>query len=389
LCASADSDLFQFEIKPNPQLKATPVSRLFHHLHKQHPSKETAIMASQLTVAVFEAAALAVKMKSQGVAIPNGHLRGYDATTNVTVRSLNLSPEQYGVNTHATATLGASIHGPSHAVQLPGKTASGVDHLGGVNVVEAKASDEGTTPMFHLLAETSSAISSALLAKHHLPGILLHHGPLAIRHITAYLIASLPGFSTIPPAKQRRIVVGALEGKGGASGVMGEVGGVDGDVIFEKIGWGRWDARKKGDPPRERAAAPISPPPSAIRFEKTGADSSGMVQAESYTESGIFHQSEEEGPRNEDVDMADAMSVSADSSEDDDMTDEEDWAQMGAAALRRQGGSPITSDGWDSYAHSPASGFIAQRAIVFETAEQKRAREEREAVEALVKLSSV
>lgn len=337
-------------------------------------------------------------MKSQGVAIPNGHLRGYDAAaTTVTDRNLNISPElQHVLNTHATATPGTSIHGSSHAVHYPRKPGSGVDHLGGVNVVEAKASDEGTTPMFHLLAETSSAISSALLAKHHLPGILLQHGPLAIRHITAYLIASLPGFSSIPPAKQRRIVVGALEGKGGASGVMGEVGGVDGDVIFEKIGWGRWDARMKGDPPRERPAAPISPPLSAIRFEKADlsaspTDSSGMVQTGSYTESGIFHQSEEEGPHNEDVDMADAMSVSADSSEDDDMTDEEDWAQMGAAALRRQGGSPITSDGWDSYAQSPASGFIAHRhkAIFIETAEQKRAREEREAVEALVKLSSV
>lgn len=349
---------------------------------------EIAIMASQLTAAVFEAAALAVKMKSQGVAIPSGHLRGYDATISTTGRTQNLSPElQFGLNAHVAATLGAPIHGPSHAVHPPRRPGSGVDHLGGVNVVEAKASDEGTTPMFHLLAETSSAISSALLAKHHLPGILLQHGPLAIRHITSYLIASLPGFSTIPPAKQRRIVVGALEGKGGASGVMGEVGGVDGDVIFEKIGWGRWDARRKGDPPRERPAAPNSPPLSA----SSPTDSSGIVQAGSYTESGIFHQSEEEGPHNEDVDMADAMSVSADSSEDDDMTDEEDWAQMGAAALRRQRGSPITSDGWDSYAQSPASGFVAHRhkATIIETAEHKRVREEREAVEALVKLSSV
>ncbi|RPB28345.1 hypothetical protein L211DRAFT_751284, partial [Terfezia boudieri ATCC MYA-4762] len=78
-----------------------------------------------------------------------------------------------------------------------------------------------------------SAITPSLLAKHYLPGILLQHGPLAIRHLTAYLIASIPGFSNIPPAKQRRLVVGALE-----------AGGVNGDVIFEKVGWGRWDARK-------------------------------------------------------------------------------------------------------------------------------------------------
>lgn len=192
------------------------------------------------------------------------------------------------------------------------------------------------------------------------------------------------------------MIVGALEGKGGPSGVMGEVGGVDGDVIFEKIGWGRWDARRKGDSPSSLAAGPVSLPVPVARTENVGRVPSGsprddMLHSVSYTESGIFHQSEEEGSH--DVDMEDAMFMdedSTDTSEDDDMTDEEDWAQMGAAALRRQADSPITSDGWaNSYAKSPASGFVQHhRAIIIESPEQKRAREEREAVEALVKLSS-
>ena len=347
-------------------------------------------MASQISVAVFEAAPQPVEPKTESVSIPNAHHRGSDATV---ARSINLVAEL-----HAGPPVAAHHHCKAGH--------GGVDHLGGINVTEARACDEGTKPMFQLLAEASSNITPSLIAKHYLPGILLQHGPLAIRYITAHLIASVPGFSAIPPAKQRRLVVGALEGRGGCSGAMGEVGGVDGDVIFEKVGWGRWDARKKGDPPR--VAVPISPPLSATRFDRGGAlpgaggyaaetpDSRqpNSCQPSSYQESGIFVQSEEEDPH--DVEMEDAISVdesssdtSEDDDDDDDMTDEEDWAQMGAAALRRHGVSPITSDGWGtSYTRSPGPGPI-QGLSMSETPEQKRAREEREAVEALVKLSSV
>lgn len=98
---------------------------------------------------------------------------------------------------------------------------------------------------------------------------------------------------------------------------------------------------------------------------------------------------------------------SGDEDEDDDMTDEEDWAQIGAEVLRRYGGSPMSagSDGWSgSYGrNSPGQGMwnLYQGAqlhrkhlsvpplSVKESLEQKRTREEREAVEALMKLSSV
>ncbi|KAJ4169964.1 DNA-binding proteins Bright/BRCAA1/RBP1 and proteins containing BRIGHT domain [Fusarium falciforme] len=49
--------------------------------------------------------------------------------------------------------------------------------------------------------EASGAITSSLLARYHLPEILLNHGPLAIRHIMGYLTTSVPGFSGIPPTK--------------------------------------------------------------------------------------------------------------------------------------------------------------------------------------------
>jgi hypothetical protein len=53
--------------------------------------------------------------------------------------------------------------------------------------------------------DTTGAITPALLAKHHLPEILLNHGPLAIRHIMGFLTTAVPGFSGIPPAKARRL----------------------------------------------------------------------------------------------------------------------------------------------------------------------------------------
>lgn len=279
-----------------------------------------------------------------------------------------------------------------------------------------------------LIAEAAGAINPALLAKYHLPGILLQHGPLAIRHLTAHLISNIPGFSSIPPAKQRRLVVGALEGRGGVSGSEGEAGGVNGDVIFEKVGWGRWDARTKGDPPRDRegtGSRGLSPSSLASTygvksnkmFRSNGLlSATAMNHSTSYTgESGIFVQSEEEvsdhfyedlEAMEQDDNEVDMMSLDENDSsgpseeEDADMTDEEDWAQMGAAMLRRQAGSPITSEGCLSgspavgYGSVPSwqakcAGFYQPGETFNDTATALRAREEQEAVEALVKLSSI
>ena len=234
--------------------------------------------------------------------------------------------------------------------------------------------------------DTTGAISPALLAKHHLPGILLEHGPLAIRHVMGYLTTSVPGFSSIPPAKARRIVVGALEGRGSG----GEQGGIHGDVIFEKVGWGRWDAKQRDTQTRDsrgprapssRSARHPSPaashrslrkytafriPISSIREERRRDTKPGT----SITgESAVFsHDSEMDygnfpGDHNMHENEADKMSLDGDdegdrscsSSEapdeaailDDDLgdvTDEEDWASIGAAALR-QGSFPLQSGG--------------------------------------------
>lgn len=86
--------------------------------------------------------------------------------------------------------------------------------------------------------DAAAAITPGMLAKHHLPGIMLGNGPRPIRYVMGELTQTVPGFSRIPPAKARRLVVAALESRNG--------GGPDGSVTFCKTGWGRWDAHIKG-----------------------------------------------------------------------------------------------------------------------------------------------
>lgn len=201
------------------------------------------------------------------------------------------------------------------------------------------------------------AITPGLLAKHHLPGILLENGPLAIRHVMGYLTTSVPGFSGIPPAKARRLVVGALEGRGSD----GQQGGVDGNVMFEKVGWGRWDARKRGQPSREtretrQHQAPY--PQGSLRIPVT---STRQDRTRDQTFATSYDAEREYDTPMEDISMleheADKMSLdglddSCSSSSPSntrqtpdydlgDVTDEEDWASIGAAALR-QGSYPLS-----------------------------------------------
>ncbi|TQN68182.1 Protein STB3 [Colletotrichum shisoi] len=194
--------------------------------------------------------------------------------------------------------------------------------------------------------DATGAISTTLLAKHHLPEILLNHGPLAIRHIMGYLTTSVPGFAGIPPTKARRLVVGALEGRGG------EGGGPDGDVEFEKVGWGRWDARRRGQPPR--GSTPPTDYRSGIPISKTpgrGIDRSRLnLSSSSAGDSIVFSHDDRDIMMMENE--ADKMSLDGSASascseapDDDDMamdddpedaTDDEDWAAVGAAALRAE-----------------------------------------------------
>lgn len=409
--------------------------------------------------------------KTPSVSIPNSHLRqgpasvlsppasvqSSGAVASVT-HQVQPSPDRsYGLQT-PSSSISPTLQ-PIYSPGPAGRQTSG-DHLGATTpesdhslapsppIAGSYSPPQGFYPASSslLAAQTAgSAITPSLLAKHYLPNILLQHGPLAIRHLTAYLISSIPGFSNIPPAKQRRLVVGALEGRGGSSGT-GEssgalaAGGVNGDVIFEKVGWGRWDARKKGDPPREIVPRGPNQGVPGISVMPPGMDGTAMSpDVRSWTgESGVFLHSEDErsrrsiSPLSSPAEEADKMSMDEDvsmrsssSSEDDDadVTDEEDWAKMGAEMLRRQA-SPINSDAFSAggvrsamgspnvqilYGSWGASGssFPNHRFQSLGHAEsfrhsstqegafgywdngEKRNREEQEAIEALVKLSSI
>ncbi|KAG9257276.1 putative Sin3 binding protein-domain-containing protein [Emericellopsis atlantica] len=251
--------------------------------------------------------------------------------------------------------------------------------------------------------EASGAITCALLAKYHLPDILLNHGPLAIRHVMGYLTTSVPGFSGIPPAKARRLVVGALEGRGG------EGGGPQGDIHFEKVGWGRWDACRRTSGPRSRKTSPsrLSPHSAGIpiggasRHERLKVRSSGQESMRfSYDDSAVSVMENEAD--NMSLDGSGAASCSEAPDDDmilgdnpDDATDDEDWAAVGAAALRAESyRASFSSRGPFSPqfgARSCSYGMIRspQTPIELLSLNGPSDAQEREAIEGLLRLGSV
>lgn len=263
--------------------------------------------------------------------------------------------------------------------------------------------------------EASGSITSALLARYHLPEILLNHGPLAIRHIMGYLTTSVPGFSGIPPTKARRLVVGALEGRGG------EGGGLEGDVEFEKVGWGRWDARQRGQPARVRQGTPPSSYSAGIPIAKNGGRGQNRqrlsIATSSNGDSAFFSHDDHDISHMEDeadrMSMDEPASASCSEADDDvamaddpeDATDDEDWAAVGAAALRAESypntaaaqfergpfsSSVYTTTGVRSFSGCSGMARSLQPAhIDFSMLAGPSDAQEREAVEALLRLGSV
>lgn len=265
----------------------------------------------------------------------------------------------------------------------------------------------------------TGAITTVSLAKFHLPEILLNHGPLAIRHIMGYLTTSVPGFSSIPPTKARRLVVGALEGRGG------EGGGIEGNVEYEKVGWGRWDARRRGSATRGVQRRSPSAGTLGIPISKRVNRDQGRLRPNLGVSPGEDSTHFSHDDQEDDIpvldDDADRMSLDGSASascseapDDDDLamnddpedaTDDEDWAAVGAAALRaesypnmaaaqlgreRHAANVYTSSGLRSF--SASSGMARQPRptnIDFEALAATSDAQEREAIEALLRLGSV
>ncbi|RCI15196.1 hypothetical protein L249_6447 [Ophiocordyceps polyrhachis-furcata BCC 54312] len=252
--------------------------------------------------------------------------------------------------------------------------------------------------------EASGAITSAMLAKYHLPEILLNHGPLAIRHIVGYLTTSVPGFSGIPPNKARRLVVGALEGRRD-----GEGADVEGAVEFSKVGWGRWNAHRRA---RHRQATSSSSASSgaAIPISRVSTRSQGRARAaeEPSMHLSPFH-AEEMETEADNMSMDGSGSASCSEAPDDevainddpdDVTDDEDWAAVGAAALRAES-YPSMAAAWRDGNNlgppskfggpfvSTGSGMVRPPHFPLSALADASDAQEREAVEALLRLGSV
>ncbi|KAK3375326.1 putative Sin3 binding protein-domain-containing protein [Podospora didyma] len=359
---------------------------------------------------------------------------GRDNLTVVAARSVPVAPSHHPT-TLPTPPNSISPPLPPHGLKAQLERAR-LRHID--SDLDLRDSDVHNAAAAHLTAlgsppdDAAGDITAAMLAKFHLPEILLNHGPLPIRHLMGYLTTSVPGFAGISPAKARRLVVGALEGRGS----RGEGGGLDGDVEFEKVGWGRWDAKRRGQPARTSAPArhdsptrspyPTSIPISraagrgvdrtrltatALGFSAGGGSSAAFShddrditmlehEADKMSWDGSGSASCSEAP-DDDVDMND---------DPEDVTDEEDWAAVGAAALRASsydprsssninnnktfpfnsiytsGGGPRSFSTTAGMARAPQFRNFDISASALETTSDAQ---EREAIEALIKLGSV
>ncbi|KAF2875474.1 putative Sin3 binding protein-domain-containing protein [Massariosphaeria phaeospora] len=200
--------------------------------------------------------------------------------------------------------------------------------------------------------EATRQITAVMLAKHHLPGIILGHGAMPIREMMAHLTQSVPGFSGLPPSKARRLIVAALEHRAG--------GGPDGEVKFEKVGWGRWSVagqsqHGQGLPIGTHGASRSGPTPPASADGTSGPNIHKSMRNMRADYSGSWGAVSPDSSRDED--MADRMSLDGSESESDasdmdlendldDDTDLEDWSAIGPEALRQRscGTRPVYRD---------------------------------------------
>jgi hypothetical protein len=321
---------------------------------------------------------LALAGKSASVDIPSPHARR-DSLTAVTTSSAS-KKKQAGILPTPPNSISPDLpphrHLATQPLRVPGTSPnleSDID-LHDENTPQAQRNALNAEALDSLGdLDSAGAITPGMLGKHHLPEILLNHGPLAIRHIMGHLTTSVPGFSRISSAKARRLVVAALEGRG-----SGLEGGTDTDVIFDKVGWGRWDARLKGQPPRERAN--VTPPrslPSSYSHPYSQPSGSEHYGSSVPRSAGLSHSEQEY----EDHDMleheADKMSLDGNqdgyaSSEapepmmdidlgEGDVTDEEDWASMGAAALRARSLPTSGRAPGGGHLYQPVASYSRQR----------------------------
>ncbi|KAF2850141.1 hypothetical protein T440DRAFT_114981 [Plenodomus tracheiphilus IPT5] len=214
-------------------------------------------------------------------------------------------------------------------------------------VEHAAAQDQPSALSKEALAglDATRQITALMLARNYLPEIIVGHGAMPIREMMAHLTQSVPGFSGLPPAKARRLVVAALEHRAG--------GGLHGEVKFEKVGWGRWSvagstAQARGMPIGSSRSGNGQTPPASVDSARGSLQMSKMRNTRDVYSGSWNAGSWSPHRQDEDEEMADNMSLdgsegSTESESGSDMdleadlnddTDEEDWATLGPDALR-------------------------------------------------------
>ncbi|QIW95454.1 hypothetical protein AMS68_000972 [Peltaster fructicola] len=304
---------------------------------RKPPPTTLRVMASMLSIAMASAS------PSASIDIPKGRDSAiYSSFSAVPKQGMGLLTPPNSISPHMPAHAAQHLKSPSllNIVEEDGEN----EMVGGEPATPPQEAIVGASAPLSVGAlsglDSRAAITPALLAKDFLPAIMLGHGPQPIRHVMGELTHTVPGFSRIPPAKARRIVVAALENRHG--------GGQNGEIGFYKTGWGRWDAQVKatrddsisiGD---DNFIPGMSVP---ANFGRTHLDVPGAQSASYNGRSGAWDNMRDDEDMDMDMDVpeneADKMSLddevfsSSEGDEESDATDDDDWAAVGPQALRK------------------------------------------------------
>ncbi|ONH66216.1 Protein STB3 [Cyberlindnera fabianii] len=210
----------------------------------------------------------------------------------------------------------------------------------------------------HVTQLTTSSAEGIAVANQCTPERLAHllliTGPLAIRHITSNLAKQIQGFDKLSLSKQRRLIMSCLN-----------QGYEEESIIFEKIGWGQWRAKKvaQDDFIKERNAIRIAN--AKVKDSDHGSSNSAAANArrESITKNksshsrGIqkpkfakTHRSNSQTPTSPELlsytkkdlknrtrrNSSIRSTLSTENAMEESETDEEDWQGIGAHKLRTE-----------------------------------------------------
>lgn len=185
---------------------------------------------------------------------PKNEISNMNNVNKVNINNPSIAPRLHNLlnSTNSTTSNPASFPSttyPSSTMSSPLSASTGPDENN--NNATINNSDKSSVPLQKKKArrKSSNAEEKALLSTsspegiaaaseitpNRIANILLKQGPLPIRHLTGHLVDQVPPFGNLSLSKQRRLIMSALESGDLITG-----------CIFEKIGWGQWEAKLVG-----------------------------------------------------------------------------------------------------------------------------------------------